>query len=95
MRVIKRLGGVEGFDSAKIKTSIANTSDSINKPLNQGDLNTITNAVSQKIRSRFKDEITYIQIRDIVVEELRDGAFFDIAKAYKEPESLKKFIENI
>lgn len=76
MRVIKRLGGVEGFDSAKIKTSIANTSDSINKPLNQGDLNTITNAVSQKIRSRFKDEITYIQIRDIVVEELRDGAFF-------------------
>ncbi|WP_040212781.1 ATP cone domain-containing protein [Clostridium polynesiense] len=90
MRVIKRNGRAEEFDSSKIKTSLANTSDSINEPLTQGDLNSITNEVADKIKSRYKNEITYIQIRDLIIENLKNRAFFNIVKAYRNSNGLKK-----
>ena len=91
MKVRKRDGLKEEFDSSKIKMSISNTSISANESLSQEELNSIVNDVVNTIKSRFTGEISNTKIREIVTEELKNRGFTTIATNYSNP---GKFFKN-
>jgi len=82
MKVIKKNGNLETYDSEKIKKSIANTSDDIRQPLTKADLNTLCSSINDIIYENHKESIAYIEIRKIVEKVLRENGFSEVASHY-------------
>lgn len=82
MKVIKRDGRIQEFMIDKIRTSLARTSDEINNPLTDSDLNVIVEAIMKNLKALKKDEVKSMEIREIVFERLNYFGFTNIANEY-------------
>lgn len=83
MQVIKRSGKLQDFNEGKILTSIMNSSDEINQPLNQGDIACVKERILGRVNSLKKDKVMSQEIFKIIYEELINLGFSDVAHIYK------------
>ncbi|EYE89355.1 ATPase [Fervidicella metallireducens AeB] len=82
MQVIKRDGRLQDFDLDKIIRSIGAASDDVDEPMNSSDLHNIAKNIKDEIQATGKDKIDYSEIRQLVVNKLKEYGFKDIAEAY-------------
>jgi len=82
MKVIKRDGRLQEFDLDKIIRSIGAASDDAGKPLNTSDLHNIARDIEKSIKKLGKEQISFDEIRTIVIDTLEKNGFKDVAKAY-------------
>ncbi len=82
MKVIKRDSRLQEFDLEKIKRTLRNASDDINQPMNQGDLNSISDEIEKRIFRDYKDTVPSAEIRNIINDTLRGFGFSKIAESY-------------
>lgn len=84
LTVVKRSGASEPFDAAKIRNSLAATSDEMKEPLNDADLRIIVNYVEQMLQER--TVITSRQLYTMICGVLYANKFFDLLEAYARSE---------
>ncbi|WP_426349882.1 ATP cone domain-containing protein [Alloiococcus sp. CFN-8] len=82
MKVIKRDGRFEDYDISKIKRTICNASDDINKPLTEGDLKNLGDLIDHSIRESFSESVPSNEIRNIIESTLRENGFSAVASSY-------------
>jgi transcriptional repressor NrdR len=82
VQVIKRNGSKQEYDVNKIKLTLEKVSDEVLKPLTASDIAALLRSIEQSIKACNKEEIQSSRILRIVVAELIDYGFYDIAKAY-------------
>lgn len=87
MDVLKRDGTVQTFDLDKIKSTLICTSNDIKQPLNESDLHNILNGIKKNIDNSFEAQISYKDIHNIVISNLEDIGFNNMARAYDEFET--------
>ncbi|MCX7884763.1 MAG: ATP cone domain-containing protein [Caloramator sp.] len=84
MKVRKRDGRLQDFDLEKMIRSIEAASDEVGEPMTLSDLHNVSKEVEKILMSKYKDEVSYMDIRDAILTELKNSGFEDIAKAYSE-----------
>lgn len=84
MKVEKRSKKIQDFNKGKIVTSITNASDEVNKPLNESDIDIVTNAVYQEIIKNNNEVVTSEYIFQAIYNELKNMGFKDVAESYKQ-----------
>lgn len=84
MKVRKRDGRLQDFDLEKIIRSIEAASDEVGEPMTFSDLHNVSKEVEKTLMSKYKDEVSYMDIRDAISIELKKCGFEDVAKAYSE-----------
>ena len=89
MKVLKRNGSLQDFDIEKIRYSIANASDSIRKPLTEGDLHALSKEVLGALGKKGEDTVRFDELHKLVVGALRDTGFYDVAQEYDASELSK------
>ena len=85
MKIVKKDGKLEEYNSEKLRTSIENSSKETNCILNESDLNYIQKEVEKTIKflaSINKKIVSSREIRMILFETLKNCGFNQIAKAY-------------
>lgn len=80
LTVVKKSGFEEQFNSDKIKTVLAATSDEAGKPLNDGDLKSIINELTQMLDG--KKRVTSRHIYIMLVGILYHYRMYDVVKHY-------------
>ncbi|CCJ34651.1 ATP cone domain-containing protein [Caloramator australicus] len=83
MKVIKKDGRVEEFYKDKIITSIENASDDVKEPLTMSDVENVVREVEKNLLNLNKKEVTTHEIRQVIIEVLKNFGFNDVAEAYK------------
>lgn len=83
MKVIKKDGRVEEFYKDKIITSIENASDDVKEPLTMSDVENVVREVEKNLLNLNKKEVTTHEIRQVIIEVLKNFAFNDVAEAYE------------
>ncbi|QCX34153.1 ATPase [Caloramator sp. E03] len=84
MKVRKKDGSFQEFNLEKIVRSIEAASDEVGEPMTLSDLNNISKEVEKKLKALYKDEVSYAEIRDTIVNELKSSGFSDVAKSYSD-----------
>ncbi|SKA95091.1 ATP cone domain-containing protein [Caloramator quimbayensis] len=84
MKVRKRDGSLQDFDFEKMIRSIEAASDEVGEPMTLSDLQNVSKEVEKILKSKFIDEVSYMDIRDAISAELKNSGFEDVAKAYSE-----------
>lgn len=82
MKIIKKSGKAEEFNSSKIKRSILNASNEINEPLTDSDLKIIEREVLNVLKTINREETSSYEIFAIVLNVLKKLEFGNIGKAY-------------
>lgn len=84
MKVRKKDGSSQEFNFEKIVRSIEAASDDVGEPMTLSDLNNISKEVEKKLKALYKDEVSYVEIRDTIINELESSGFSDVAKSYSD-----------
>ncbi len=82
VQVLKRDGRSQKFNIDKIKLTLEKVSDEVLKPLTASDIKALLRSIGKSVKACNIDEIESSQILRIVVAELLEYGFYDIAKAY-------------
>lgn len=84
MLVIKKSLTTEKFDINKIRTSLVNSSDEIELPLNEGDIQVLLCQINRKLSELRKDNdaTSAYEIRGVVYDVLLENGFKNVAKSY-------------
>ena len=91
MKVIKRDGKKQSFDSSKIKKAIKGAFEDINQSPSDDILNILVSKVLEQLT---KKEYTVEQIQDIVELTLMKEGYYNIAKAFIEYRQIHKLARN-
>lgn len=78
--VVKRSGREEPFDKAKLKKTVTAAGDEIRHPLNESDINVLTDSVIRSFGGR--EKITSKEVYEALIDRMRAQGFDDIAEAY-------------
>lgn len=86
MKIIKKDGRIEEFNSKKIITSIENAADDIGEMMNESDLKILAQDIERKILEIRKDSLltSSYEVVGVVFYILKRDEFSDILKAYIE-----------
>ncbi len=84
MKVKKRDSRLQDFKLDKIKRTIGNASDDIKEPMTEGDLNSISNNIQNKVMRRYKDVISSSELREIIIETLNESGFNSVSISYED-----------
>jgi len=82
MRIIKKDGRAEEFNTSKIKNSVLNASTEINEPLTDSDLKIIEKEVLSILKVLNREETSSYEIFAIVLKGLSRLGFKGVCKAY-------------
>ena len=83
MKVIKRDGRLQNFDLDKIKLSIARISEEDERPMNSSDIENISKTINNYILNNYPETINSYEIKDIIVNEMRNYGFGHLANYYE------------
>lgn len=83
MKVKKRDSRLQDFNLGKIKRTICNASDDIREPMTEGDLNSISDDIEEKVMKRFKDVVSSTELRNIIIETLNELGFKSVSESYE------------
>ncbi len=83
MKVIKRDGRLQNFDLDKIKLSIARISEEDERPMNSSDIDNISKTINNYILNKYPETINSYEIKDIIVNEMRNYGFDHLANYYE------------
>jgi transcriptional regulator NrdR family protein len=82
MKVIKKDGRMQDFDIEKIKLTLERVSDDVHEPLTESDIKKLAKIINDVIVNKNKEHVHSFEIRQIVIDQLRDAGFAHIAQAY-------------
>lgn len=78
--VIKRSGKEELFDRAKLKKTITAAGEEIRKPLNESDINNLTNDVVLRLSDQ--EKVTSKEVYNALIACMHASGFDRLADAY-------------
>lgn len=84
MKVIKRDGRTESFEIDKIVRTIEYASDETGEPLTASDIELLSEDIRDRVGNREDDKISIAEIQDIILEQLNNNGFNNIADHYKD-----------
>ncbi len=82
MKIIKKNGSIQEFDSNKLCTSITRSAEDIGVYMNQSDLNLITDDVKHKLEILNRKETSSYEIFGLTLQLLIEEGFKDVAFSY-------------
>ena len=82
MKIIKKDGRLQDFEINKISHSISSASDDIGQPLNEADVNNISENVETTIKKIRTDNTSSYEVFAVVLDILRKEGFNPLANAY-------------
>lgn len=82
MQVLKRDGRLQTYRADKIALTLARASDEIGQPLTHGDVDYLTDRVTECVTQLHTDPVSALTVHKAVVSVLQDNGFDAIAKAY-------------
>lgn len=84
MKVRKRNGKLQDFNTNKIKLTLERVSDEFGRPFTGADVNILIESIEKNITDMGEEIIDSAEIHKIVVKKLREFGFNGIANAYGE-----------
>jgi transcriptional regulator NrdR family protein len=84
MKVTKRDGRIQEFDINKIMITLQRAAEEIEEVFTGSDINNISKAIEEKVKSEYKGSIHVEKIQEIVLEQLREYGFNSVAGHYEE-----------
>ena len=82
MKVLKRSGKIENFELKKIQKCLECISDSFEGFLTSSDISNLVFEINKKITENYTEQITYKEIRAIIIQTLNDMGFPKVSKVY-------------
>ncbi|WP_461207702.1 ATP cone domain-containing protein [Clostridium sp. DL1XJH146] len=86
MKVIKRDGRIEEFNSSKINTSIMRASDDAKEPFNSADIEVVSENVIKALGE--KDEVAVYEIHMTILSQLKKCGFSKTAESFDKASTL-------
>lgn len=80
LTVIKRSGKEEPFDKSKLKKTITAAGDEIRRPLNESDINVLTELVMHRLEAL--ETVRSKDVYEALIAAMRQEGFKDVAEAY-------------